>query len=92
VEERLKQYKPIYGKCAHECEILQQMILIHAIMYVMTFGKGLTLRQYSPFLRDKKERARRIVDAAERNSVIEGLPRFGKERKEHFMKKLTKGA
>ena len=70
----------------------QRALHIHAIMYVMTFGKGVILRQYSPFLRDKKERARRIVDAVERNSVIEGLPRFGKKQKERFMRKLTRGA
>ncbi len=42
----------------------------------MTFGKGKTLRQLSPVLRDPEKRQQIILDRVERNSVIEGLPRF----------------
>jgi hypothetical protein len=42
----------------------------------MTFGKGVSLRQLSPRLRDTKQRQRIILDRVERNSVIEGLPAF----------------
>lgn len=73
-------------------EILAENLLNSCYNVPMTFGKGTILRQHSPFLRNHKERARRIVDAAERNSVIEGLPRFGQERKERLVKKLTRGA
>ncbi|MFH0770101.1 MAG: hypothetical protein V1926_01855 [Candidatus Peregrinibacteria bacterium] len=58
----------------------------------MTFGTGIPLRQHSPSLRSNKERAVRIVDAAERNSVIEGLPRFGKQRRAQMIRKLTKAS
>lgn len=39
-------------------------------------GKGPTLIEHSPYLRDPVERAEQILDAAERNSVNEGLPPF----------------
>jgi hypothetical protein len=42
----------------------------------MTFGSGQPLRQFSPHLRDPKECKEIILDRTERNSVIEGLPRF----------------
>jgi hypothetical protein len=41
----------------------------------MTFDKGKSLRQSSPYLRDPKKRHKRILDVTERNSVIEGLPK-----------------
>ncbi|MDB5311615.1 MAG: hypothetical protein JWO38_5817 [Gemmataceae bacterium] len=56
----------------------------------MTFGKGQTLRQFSKYLRDPNERGERIVDAAERNSVIEGLPRLTQRRRQGLLKKLRK--
>ena len=43
------------------------------------FGKGLTLEQANPWLRDEAERVERILDVTERNSVIEGLPPFSEE-------------
>jgi hypothetical protein len=39
-------------------------------------GTGPTLRDESPYLRDDAECIARILDVAERNSVIEGLPPF----------------
>ncbi|MGO8747781.1 MAG: hypothetical protein ACLQNE_17550 [Thermoguttaceae bacterium] len=48
------------------------------------FGKGPTLEQAFPWLRNDAERVERIIEAAERNSVIEGLPPFA----EHFQKGL----
>lgn len=43
------------------------------------FGPGPTLQEHCPFLRDSAERADRILNVAERNSVIEGLPAFSTE-------------
>ncbi len=42
----------------------------------MTFGTGTPLRQFSSHLRDPQVRHERILNCVERNSVIEGLPRF----------------
>ena len=42
----------------------------------MTFGIGTPLRQHVQALRDPKRRKEIILDRTERNSVIEGLPRF----------------
>ena len=39
-------------------------------------GKGPSLRETSPYLRDEAECIARIIDVAERNSMIEGLPPF----------------
>jgi hypothetical protein len=38
------------------------------------FGTGPTLQEFSPWLRDPAARLELILDAAERDSVIEGLP------------------
>jgi hypothetical protein len=40
------------------------------------FGKGPTLAQVNPWLRDEVEQIERILDVTERNSVIEGLPPY----------------
>lgn len=56
------------------------------------FGTGLTLRQACPWLRDQKERHRRILDAAERNSVIAGLPPFSPEFRQMLLRKLEEMA
>ena len=45
----------------------------------MTFGTGKPLRQLLPILRDAKKRKLLILDRVERDSVIEGLPRFNAE-------------
>jgi hypothetical protein len=39
-------------------------------------GAGPSLRASSPYLRDEAECIARILDVAERNSMIEGLPAF----------------
>jgi hypothetical protein len=56
----------------------------------MTFGKGQPLRQFSKYLRDPKERAERIVDVVERNSVIEGLPKLTPRRRQSLLWKLSR--
>ena len=56
----------------------------------MIFGNGQTLRQFSKYLRDPKERSERILDVTERNSVIEGLPRISKKRKQYLLTKLRR--
>ena len=39
-------------------------------------GTGPSLRESSPYLRDESQCIARILDVAERNSMIEGLPAF----------------
>lgn len=41
---------------------------------MIDFGKGPTLKDACPWLRNDAERKRLILDVVERNSVIEGLP------------------
>ena len=53
------------------------------------FGKGPTLEQANPWLRDEAERIDRILDVTERNSVIEGLPPFSEEMRRKFREELT---
>lgn len=51
-------------------------------------GSGPSLIDTSPWLRDPAERHRRILDVAERNSVIEGLPPFTDETREKIRRDL----
>lgn len=51
-------------------------------------GSGPSLIDASPWLRDPAERHRRILDVAERNSVIEGLPPFTDETREKIRVEL----
>lgn len=51
-------------------------------------GTGPTLAEISPWLRDAAERHRRILEVAERNSVIEGLPPFTIEVRERIAEQL----
>ena len=53
-----------------------QNALTFDIIEPMTFGTGTPLRQHVQALRDSKKRREIILDRTERNSVIEGLPRF----------------
>jgi len=53
------------------------------------FGKGPTLEQANPWLRDEAERVARILDVTERNSVIEGLPPFSEEMRRKLREELT---
>ncbi len=55
----------------------------------VTFGKGSILRQLSPKLRNTTTRQRIILDRAERNSVIEGLPPFTEQTKKECLKELN---
>jgi hypothetical protein len=52
------------------------------------FGTGPALRDDCPCLRDREERHRLILDAAERNSVIEGLPPFQEETRARIQQQL----
>lgn len=54
----------------------------------MTFGRGTILRQFSPKLRDAAVRQKIILDRAERDSVIEGLPPFTKKMKQECLQEL----
>ncbi len=56
------------------------------------FGKGPTLVEANPWLRDEAERIERILDVTERNSVIEGLPPLSDETRERLRKELTAGS
>lgn len=56
---------------------------------MMDFGKGPTLEQANPWLHDEAERVDRILDVAERNSVIEGLPPLSEEMRRKLRKELT---
>ncbi len=53
------------------------------------FGKGPTLEQANPWLRDEAERVERILDVTERNSVIEGLPPLSEELRRRLRDELT---
>lgn len=57
---------------------------------MIEFGKGLTLREASPYLRDDAERRERILDVTERNSVIEGLPPLREETRERLREQLRR--
>jgi hypothetical protein len=51
-------------------------------------GNGPTLRNASPFLRDDAECIDRILDVAERNSMIEGLPAFDESLRHSIRREL----
>lgn len=52
------------------------------------FGTGPTLRETCQWLQDEEERHARILDVAERNSVIEGLPPFQEETRQKLLSRL----
>ena len=56
------------------------------------FGKGPTLQEANPWLRDEAERIDRILDVTDRNSVIEGLPPLSEEMRRRLRKELTDAA
>lgn len=55
---------------------------------MIDFGQGPTLRESSRWLQDDEQRWNRILDAVERNSVIEGLPPFSVETRLRFLEEL----
>jgi hypothetical protein len=57
---------------------------------MIDFGKGPTLREACSWLQDDEERWSRILDAVERNSVIEGLPPFSEETRRQFLEELQR--
>jgi len=54
----------------------------------MDFGKGPTLIEACPCLRDDTERIERILDVVERNSVIEGLPPLREQERDRIRELL----
>ena len=57
---------------------------------MIDFGKGPTLREACPWLQNDEERWSRILDAVERNSVIEGLPPFNEETRSRLLEELKR--
>ena len=53
------------------------------------FGKGPTLKEASPWLRDNDARIEQILTVTEINSVVEGLPPFQDETRERIRRRLT---
>ena len=58
----------------------------------MTFGKGISLRQFSAHLRNDAVRQDIILDRVERDSVIEGLPRFTKQSRAECLEEIRKAS
>lgn len=56
--------------------------------YMSEHGRGPTLIESCPYLRDTSERIARILDVADRNSVIEGLPPLTAELKARLRREL----
>lgn len=56
----------------------------------MDFGTGIPLRQFSRHLRNDAVRHEMILNCVERNSVIEGLPRFTKESRTECLREIRK--
>ncbi|MEP3479748.1 MAG: hypothetical protein ABJZ55_10910 [Fuerstiella sp.] len=52
------------------------------------FGTGQPLKDACTWLQDDYERHDRILDVAERNSVIEGLPPFREETRRAILRQL----
>lgn len=52
------------------------------------FGTGPTLREAFPWLQNDAVRRARIIEVAERNSVIEGLPPLREETRRQLMEQL----
>jgi hypothetical protein len=55
----------------------------------INFGSGATLKDASPWLRDKAERHARILRVTECNSIIEGLPPFDDETRARIKAELS---
>ncbi len=53
------------------------------------FGKGPTLKEASPHLRNDQARIERILTVTETDSVIEGLPPFEEETRQRIRERLT---
>lgn len=58
----------------------------------MTFGTGISLRQFSPHLQNDAVRHQIILDRVERDSVIEGLPKFSKKTRAECLSELKKAS
>ncbi|MDD5054838.1 MAG: hypothetical protein PHZ00_01050 [Candidatus Peribacteraceae bacterium] len=56
----------------------------------MKFGTGIPLRQFSTHLRNDAVRHQMILNCVERNSVIEGLPRFTKKTRNECLQEIRK--
>jgi hypothetical protein len=58
------------------------------IIYMTDFGKGQTLAEANPWLKDEAQRIEQILDVTERNSVIEGLPPLSAETRRRLREEL----
>ena len=56
------------------------------------FGKGPTLEEGCPSLRDEDQRVARILDVVDRNSVIEGFPPLEEGTRERLRARLRDGS
>lgn len=54
----------------------------------LNFGTGPKLKDACRWLQNDQARREQIMDVAERNSVIEGLPPFQEETRQRLMKEL----
>ncbi len=54
----------------------------------INFGSGPKLKDACSWLQDDEARRERILDVAERNSVIEGLPPFQAETRQRLKEQL----
>ena len=74
-------------------EIGQILLLSRGVLWynwgMKNFGTGPTLRDASPWLQNATERHAGILDVAERNSVIEGLPPLQAETRRRLMAQLA---
>jgi hypothetical protein len=61
-------------------------------MNMTDFGKGPTLTEANPWLRDEAERIERILDVTDRNSIIEGLPPLSTEVLDWLRRELAVGS
>lgn len=57
---------------------------------MINFGKGPTWLGWCSWLQNDEERSNRILDAVERNSVIEGLPLFSDETRRLLLEELQR--
>lgn len=74
------------------CSPIVQQSTISCYTVTMTFGTGVSLRQFSPYLRNDAARHQMILDRVERDSVIEGLPKFTKESRAECLNEIKKAS
>ena len=87
-----KLAKDEYARQKRELEAAREGSLwsvLYAIVDRMNdFGKGPTLKDASPYLRDDKSRIEQILTVTETDSMIEGLPPFDEATRERLRRRL----